>query len=70
LKPRPHEAQLEDPKSSGRSFRRKTAKANKRHEKRQSQAKWQRRAKKSLEEQEKLKINTEAQKSKKSSKST
>jgi hypothetical protein len=70
LKPRPHEAQLEDPKSSRRSFRRKTAKANKRHEQRQSQAKWQRRAKKSLEEQEKFKINTEAQKSKKSSKST
>jgi hypothetical protein len=33
---------------------------------RQSQAKWQRRARKSSDEQEKLKINTEAQKSKKS----
>jgi hypothetical protein len=32
----------------------KTIKASKRHEKRQSQAKWQRRAKKSSEEQEKL----------------
>jgi hypothetical protein len=34
--------------------RRKTTKANKGHEKRQSQAKWQKRAKKSSEEQEKL----------------
>jgi hypothetical protein len=39
-------------------MRRKTAKTNKRKEKRQSQAIWQRRARKSLEEQEKLKINT------------
>jgi hypothetical protein len=48
LYPRPYEAQLEDPKSqkSSRrsSRRRKTAKASKRHEKRQSPAKWQRRA--------------------------
>jgi hypothetical protein len=36
------------------------------HKKRQSRAKWQRRIKKSSKEQEKLKINTEAQKSKKS----
>jgi hypothetical protein len=42
------------------SRRRKTAKANKRHEKRQSQAKWQ----------EKLKINTKAQNQHKNSKST
>jgi hypothetical protein len=34
----------------------------------ESQAKWQRRARKSSDEQEKLKINTEAQKSKKSPK--
>jgi hypothetical protein len=37
------------------STRRKPAKANKRQEKRQDQVKWQRRAKKSSEEQEKLK---------------
>jgi hypothetical protein len=43
------------------SKRRKTTKANKRQEKRQSQAKWQIRAKKHSEEQEKLKINTKAQ---------
>jgi hypothetical protein len=49
------------------STRRKTAKANKRQEKRQGQVKWQRRAKKSSEEQEKLKpgqklkISTKAQ---------
>jgi hypothetical protein len=48
------------------SIRGKTAKANNRQEKRQSQAKWQERVKKSSEEQETLKINTEAQKSKKS----
>jgi hypothetical protein len=36
------------------SRRRKTVKASKRHEKRQSQEKWQRRARKSSEEQEKL----------------
>jgi hypothetical protein len=41
--------------------RRKTAKANKKQEKRQSQVKWQERAKKSSEDQEKLKINTKAQ---------
>jgi hypothetical protein len=35
------------------SRKRKTAKASKRHEKQQIQAKWQRRAKKSSEEQEK-----------------
>jgi hypothetical protein len=40
------------------SRRRKTTKASKRHEKRQSQAKWQGRAKKTSEEQEKLKIDT------------
>jgi hypothetical protein len=34
--------------------RRKTTKASKRHEKRQSQIKWQRRDKKRLKEQEKL----------------
>jgi hypothetical protein len=49
-----HEAQLEDPKSqksSRRSSRRgKTAKANKWHEKRQNQVKWQERARKSSEE--------------------
>jgi hypothetical protein len=64
LNPRPHKAQLEDPKNkknSRMSFRRTTVKANKKQEKRQSQAKWQERAKKSSEEQEKLKINTKAQ---------
>jgi hypothetical protein len=64
LNPRPHEAQLEDQKptkSSRRSSRRrKTAKANKRYEKWQSQPKWQRRGKKSSEEQEKLKTKTKA----------
>jgi hypothetical protein len=44
LNPKPHEAQLEDKKirksSRMSSIRRKTAKANKGHEKRQSQAKW------------------------------
>jgi hypothetical protein len=49
-----HEAQLEDPKSqksSRRSSRRgKTAKANKWHEKRQNQVKWQERARKISEE--------------------
>jgi hypothetical protein len=40
----------------------KTVKAYNRHEDRQSQAKWQRRAKKSSEEQEKLKLNTKTQK--------
>jgi hypothetical protein len=39
----------------------KTARANKRCEKQQSQAKWQERAKKSSEEQEKLKVNIKAQ---------
>jgi hypothetical protein len=43
------------------SRRRKTAKANKRHEKRQSQVKWQRRAKKGSKEQEKLKIKAKTQ---------
>jgi hypothetical protein len=49
------------------SRRRKTAKANSRHEKRQSQAKWQERARNSSEKQEKLKprqklkISTKAQ---------
>jgi hypothetical protein len=61
LNSRPHEAQLEDPKankdSRRSSRRRKTVKANKWHEKRQSQAKWQERAKKSSEEKEKLKIS-------------
>jgi hypothetical protein len=40
------------------SRRRKIVKANKRHEKRQSQAKWQRRVRKSSEEQENPKMNT------------
>jgi hypothetical protein len=40
------------------SRRRKIVKANKGHKKRQSQAKWQRRARKSSEEQEKPKMNT------------
>jgi hypothetical protein len=65
-----YEVQIQDPmkhskktpkakKSSRRSSRRRTtAKASKRHKKRQSQGKWQRGAKKSSEEQEKLKINT------------
>jgi hypothetical protein len=49
-------------KSSRRSSRRrKITKANKWHIKQQSQAKWQRRAKKSSEEQEKLKISTKTQ---------
>jgi hypothetical protein len=43
------------------SRRRKTVRANKMREKRQRQAKWQRRAKKSSEEQEKLKVCTKAQ---------
>jgi hypothetical protein len=43
------------------SRRRKITKASKRCEKQQSQAKWQRRAKKSSEEQEKFKISTKAQ---------
>jgi hypothetical protein len=51
------------------SRRTKTAKVNKRQEKLQSQAKCQERGKKSSEEQETLKINTEAQKSKKNSNS-
>jgi hypothetical protein len=60
--PRPHEAQLEDKKkdkkSSRRSSRRKkTVKAYKRHEKRQSQSKWQRIAKKNWKEQETLKMH-------------
>jgi hypothetical protein len=42
------------------SRRRKTTKANKRQEKRQSQVKWQGRAQKGSKEQENLKINTEA----------
>jgi hypothetical protein len=42
------------------SRRRKITKANKRQEKRQSQAKWQGRARKNSEEQEKLKLNTKA----------
>jgi hypothetical protein len=48
--------------------RRKTVNTNKRHKKRQNQAKWQRRAKICSKEQEKLKSNTETQKSKKNSK--
>jgi hypothetical protein len=43
------------------SRRRRTAKINKRYEKRQSQVKWQRRAKKSSEEQERLKTKAKAQ---------
>jgi hypothetical protein len=50
------------------SRRGKTVKANKKQEKRQNQAKWHRGARKSSEEQETLKINTETQKSNKSSK--
>jgi hypothetical protein len=52
------------------SRRRKPAKANKRHEKWQSQAKCQRRAKKSSEEQEKLELKANSQNQHKSSKST
>jgi hypothetical protein len=62
LNPRPHEAQLEDQKAKKSlrksSRRRKNVKANKKHEKRQSKTNWQRRGKKSSEDQEKLKINT------------
>jgi hypothetical protein len=43
------------------SRRGKTAKANNRQEKRQSQAKWQARARKSLDDQEKLKNCAKAQ---------
>jgi hypothetical protein len=43
------------------SRRGKTAKANNRQGKRQNQTKWQRRAKKSSEEQEKLKLKANAQ---------
>jgi hypothetical protein len=50
------------------SRRRKIAKTNKRQEKRQSEAKWQRRAKKGSEEQEKLKLKANAQNQHKSSK--
>jgi hypothetical protein len=61
LNPRPNEAQIEDQKptkSSRRSSRRrKTAKANKEHEKEQSQVKWQRRARK-VENQHPLEINS------------
>jgi hypothetical protein len=52
------------------SRRWKITKASKLHKKRQSQAKWQRRAKKSSEEQEKLKLKVNAQNQHKSSKST
>jgi hypothetical protein len=53
------------------SFRRwKTTKDNKKHEKRQSQVKWQERARKSSEEQERLKLNTKAHNQHKSLKST
>jgi hypothetical protein len=53
-------------KSSRRSFRRwKTTKASKRHKKRQIQAKWQRIAKKSSEEEEKIKLKANAQNAKK-----
>jgi hypothetical protein len=48
----------------------KTVKASKQYEKWQNQVKWHRKAKKNSKEQETLKINTEVQKSKKSSNST
>jgi ATPase subunit of ABC transporter with duplicated ATPase domains len=58
--PMKHSYKTQKAKKSSRrsSRRRKTAKVNNKQEKRQSQAKWQTRARKSSKEQEKLKINT------------
>jgi hypothetical protein len=66
LNPRPHEAQLEDPKS--REKIKKVIQKKENHKSQQTARKVAKPSKMANKSKEKLKINTEAQKSKKSSK--